>query len=103
MAALAESAILKDRLGFEQAAAKYPAFPRTVLRKLDTALRGVLISPSALDRARQEGAVYDPVPEKGATPVKPSLRGAFFSDATLFRDIEVDEQDFKRRIKQGAP
>jgi len=100
---MAESAILKDGLGFQQAAEKYPAFPRTVLRKLDTALRGVLISPAALDRARQEGAVYEPAPEEGAPPGKPSLRGAFFSDATLFRDIEVDEQAFARRIKQGSP
>ncbi len=83
-----------DKLSFEEVAAKYPDFPRTILRKIDTELRGVIPTERALGKAKAQGAFYSSVPQNGEEPNhnvfrelglktdKPLLGGVFFRDGT---------------------
>ncbi len=95
-----------DELGFEEVGRKYPDFPRTIMRKIDTALRGVILSEKALQRAKEEDALYDAsadfVGQCGFDLDKPALKvrvpvsaealpvigGVFFRDGTYVLGLE---------------
>ena len=48
-----------SELSFKKVVEKYPDFPRVIIRKIDTALRGVKLTDKALEKARQENALFD--------------------------------------------
>ncbi len=52
-------------MSFDEVAAAHPDFPPIVIRKMDTALRGVTITKRALERAREDGALYDAAADLG--------------------------------------
>ena len=89
-------------LGFEQVAAAHPDFPRIIIRKMDTALRGVTITKRALERAREEGALYDASADLGRS--RPILGGAVFRDGTVVLGLEDLYLQFPENIvRRGNP
>jgi hypothetical protein len=62
-------------LNFEEAAGAYPDFPRIIIRKMDTALRGVTLTARALERAKEEGALYDVSADLGYKTPNPCSAG----------------------------
>jgi hypothetical protein len=91
-------------LSFEEAAGKYPDFPRIIIRKMDTALRGVTMTPRALERAKEEGALYDVAGDLGHKTPKPVLGGAMFRDGTVVLGLEDLYLQFPNNIiRKGSP
>ena len=89
-------------MGFEQVAAAHPDFPRIIIRKMDTALRGVTITKRALERAREEGALYDASEDLGRS--RPILGGAVFRDGTVVLGLEDLYLQFPEKIvRRGNP
>jgi hypothetical protein len=95
---------VNDELSFEQVAAAHPDFPRIVIRKMDTALRGVTITKRALERAKEEGALYDAGADFGQKTPKPILGGAMFRDGTVVLGLEELYLQFPTNIvRKGSP
>lgn len=93
-----------NELRFDEVAEKYPYFPRTVIRKIDTALRGVILTDRALERAREENALFDASDGLGEKNPKPVINGALFRDGTLFRDFEsLSLYSPPKFIRRGVP
>jgi len=99
-------------LSFEEVAKKYPDFPRLVLRKIDTALRGIIFTEKALQRAKEEGAFYDASAdftlEGGLTSNKvPVIGGVFFRDGTYVLGLESVTRGFHSPsatlVRRGSP
>ncbi len=89
-----------DELSFEEAAGAYPDFPRIIIRKMDTALRGVTLTARALERAKEEGALYDVSADLGHKTPKPVLGGAMFRDGTVVLGLEDLYLQFPNNIIQ---
>ncbi|HCJ66592.1 MAG TPA: hypothetical protein DHV62_04520, partial [Elusimicrobia bacterium] len=88
-----------SELTFDQVAKKYPDFPRTILRKIDTALRGVVLTEKALERAKEEGALFSGISNKPAL-----LFGALFRDGTWVLGLETYLQQLPcKAIRKGNP
>ncbi|HWR73057.1 MAG TPA: hypothetical protein VN604_07795, partial [Nitrospirota bacterium] len=83
-------------MSFEEVAGAHPDFPRIVIRKMDTALRGVTITRRALERAQEEGALYDASSDLGRN--KPVLGGAVFRDGTVVLGLEELYLQFPEKI-----
>ncbi len=85
-----------NELSFEEVAKKYPDFPRTIMRKIDTALRGVILTERALGRAKEEDVLYDASADFGDSPrceadekeILPVVGGVFFRDGTYVLGLE---------------
>lgn len=93
-----------DEKSFEEVAAEYPDFPRIVLRKIDTALRGVKLTEKALERAKEEGALYDASGDFGLNSPRPVLGGALFRDGTVVLGLEDLYLQFPEKyIRRGRP
>lgn len=91
-------------LSFEEAARAYPDFPRIVMRKMDTALRGVTMTARALEQAKAEGALYDAAADYGQKSPKPVLGGATFRDGTVVLGLEDLYLHFPSNIiRKGSP
>ncbi len=82
-------------LSFEEVAKKYPDFPRTVIRKIDTSLRGVILTEKALEGAKEEGAFYDVSHDLGRETHKPVLGEVFFRDGTYLLGLNCEESRLK--------
>ncbi|MDD5465153.1 MAG: radical SAM protein [Candidatus Omnitrophica bacterium] len=75
-------------LNLKQVAEKHTDFPQLIIRKIDTALRGVNFTERAVKKAWDLNALYDAAPEletKGAGLV---FGGALFRDGTLVQGVE---------------
>jgi len=69
---------------------------------MDTALRGVTITRRALERAQEEGALYDASADLGRN--KPVLGGAVFRDGTVVLGLEELYLQFPEGIiRRGSP
>lgn len=91
-------------LSFEEAAKKYPDFPSIIMRKIDTALRGVTLTERALERAKEEGALYDASGDLGLKTPRPVLGGALFRDGTVVLGLEDMYLQFPEKfIRRGSP
>jgi len=113
-------------LSFEEVAKKYPDFPRTVMRKIDTALRGVILTEKALERAKEEGALYSSISQNGEEPnhdasadfgklspdeqkdfSSPLIGGVFFRDGTYVLGLESVTRGFHSPsgtlVREGKP
>ena len=91
-------------LSFEEVAGEHPDFPRIVMRKIDTALRGVTLTKRALERAKEEGALYDVSGDLGLKTPKPVLGGALFRDGTVVLGLEELYLQFPETfIRRGSP
>jgi hypothetical protein len=89
---------------FERVAAAHPDFPRIIIRKMDTALRGVTMTARALERAKAEGALYDAGADFGMKTPKPILGGAMFRDGTVVLGLEDLYLQFPSNIiRRGNP
>ena len=90
-------------LSFEEVAKKYPDFPRTIMRKIDTALRGVILTERALERAKEEGALYD----ASTDFAQPVVGGVFFRDGTYVLGLESITRGFHAPsatlVRSGEP
>jgi hypothetical protein len=75
-------------LNFEEVAAKYPDFPRLLIRKLDAEVRGVAMTERALERAKEEGSLYDASADLGQKDPRPVLGGALFRDGSWVLGME---------------
>jgi hypothetical protein len=94
----------KSELNFEEVANKYPDFPRIIIRKIDTALRGVTITERALERAKEEGALYDAADDLGKKNPRLVLGGAIFRDGTVVLGLENLYLQFPETfIRRGSP
>ena len=93
----------RHKLGYAELVAKYPEIPRFVIRKLDTALRGVTLTEKAFVRAREENGLYDFGPDLGADKYQLSIGAALFRDGTQVRGL--DSLALKSPIvdRKGAP
>ncbi len=91
-------------LSFEEIAGAHPDFPRLVIRKMDTALRGVTMTGRALERAKEEGALYDAAGDLGRKTSRPVLGGAVFRDGTVVLGLEDLYLQFPEKIiRRGSP
>lgn len=84
----------RHELSFEETAGAHPDFPRIVIRKMDTALRGVTITKRALERAKEEGALHDAYGDLGLRIPRPVLGGAVFRDGTASGNITTARTHF---------
>ncbi|MBI4690398.1 MAG: radical SAM protein [Nitrospirae bacterium] len=93
-----------DELSLEEVAKKYPDFPRIIIRKIDTALRGVTFTERALERAKEEDALYDASGDLGKKTSRPVLGGALFRDGTVVLGLEDLYLQFPEKfIRRGSP
>jgi len=115
-------------LSFEEVAKKYPDFPRTIMRKIDTALRGIIFTEKALERAKEEGAFYDASADFACLPTRqseksplpvvaeplpvvaeplPVVGGVFFRDGTYVLGLESVTRGFHSPsatlVRSGEP
>ena len=91
-------------LGFEEVAKEHPDFPRIIMRKIDTALRGVTLTGRALERAKEEGALYDVSGDFGLKTPRLVLGGALFRDGTVVLGLEDMYLQFPEKfIRRGSP
>ncbi|MBU1181348.1 MAG: radical SAM protein [Proteobacteria bacterium] len=91
-------------LSFKEVAEEHPDFPRIIMRKIDTALRGVTLTERALERAREEGALYDASVDLGLKTPRPVLGGALFRDGTVVLGLENMYLQFPEKfIRRGSP
>jgi hypothetical protein len=91
-------------LSFEEVAREHPDFPSIVMRKIDTALRGVTLTDRAMERAKEEGALYDVSADLGLNTPKPVLGGALFRDGTVVLGLEELYLQFPDTfIRRGSP
>jgi len=89
-------------LNFKEVVEEYPDVPRSIIRKIDTALRGVIPTEKALERAKEEGALY--VASAGKTDKPMFLFGAVFRDGTSVLGLETYLQQLPYRvIRRGNP
>lgn len=77
-----------SELSFKKVVEKYPDFPRVIIRKIDTALRGVKLTDKALEKARQENALFDASGDLGEKGPKQVLGGVLFRDGTWVTGLE---------------
>ncbi|MBI4823052.1 MAG: radical SAM protein [Nitrospirae bacterium] len=88
-------------LGFGEVVEKYPDFPRLLIRKLDAELRGVSLTKRALERAKEEGSLYDASEDLGQKTPRPVLGGALFRDGSWVLGMEPMylqfPQEYERR------
>jgi len=92
-----------NHLSFEKVAKAHPDFPRIIIRKMDTALRGVTMTVRALERAKEEGALYDAGADLGRD-TRPVLGGAVFRDGTVVLGLEELYLNFPDKIiRRGNP
>jgi hypothetical protein len=75
-------------LDFKGVTEKYPDFPNLLVRKLDAELRGVVMTERAMERAKEEGALYDASEDLGEKGPKPVLGGALFRDGSWVLGME---------------
>jgi len=103
---------MEDELSFEEVAEKYADFPRTIMRKIDTALRGIVLTERALERAKEEGAFYGASSGKtshpricgGISDKSGFLCGAVFRDGTWLLGLETFLQSLPSKIiRKGSP
>ena len=91
-------------LSFEEVAAAHPDFPRIIIRKIDTALRGVVMTERAIKQAKEEGALYDAAGDFGQETPRPLLGGAMFRDGTMVLGVEDLYLQFPDNIvRTGIP
>jgi hypothetical protein len=91
-------------LSFEEVAGEHPDFPSIVMRKIDTALRGVNMTDRALERAKEEDALYDVAGDLGLKNPKPVLGGALFRDGTVLLGLEEMYLQFPETfVRRGNP
>jgi hypothetical protein len=89
---------------FEDVAREHPDFPSIVMRKVDTALRGVTMTDRALERAKEEDAFYDASADLGLKATRPVLGGAMFRDGTVVLGLERMYLQFPDTlIRRGTP
>lgn len=87
---------------FEEVAKEHPDFPRIIMRKIDTALRGVTLTKRALERAKEEGALYDVSADLGLKTPRLVLGGALFRDGTVVLGLEDMYLQFPEKfIRRG--
>ena len=88
---------------FEEVAKGHPDFPRIIMRKIDTALRGVTLTGRALERAKEEGALYDVSADLGLKTPRLVLGGALFRDGTVVLGLEDMYLQFPEKfIRRGS-
>ena len=76
-------------LGFQELAEKYPDFPQLLIRKLDTEVRGVVMSERAIKQAQEEGALFIASgADVGQEASRPVFGGAFFRDGSWVLGME---------------
>lgn len=93
-----------NELSFEEVAERYPDFPRMIIRKIDTALRGVNLTEKALERAREESALYDASVDLGQETPRWVHGGALFRDGTVVLGLENLYLQFPEKfIRRGSP
>lgn len=91
-------------LGFEEVAAKYSDFPRLLIRKLDAELRGVALTERALERAKEEGSLYDASADLEQKTPRPVIGGALFRDGSWVLGMEPMYLQFPNGYKRsGSP
>ncbi|MDP2277983.1 MAG: hypothetical protein Q8K51_07155, partial [Nitrospirota bacterium] len=91
-------------LSFKEVAEEHPDFPRIIMRKIDTALRGVTLTERALERAREEGALYDASVDLEQKTPRLVLGGALFRDGTVILGLENMYLQFPEKfIRRGSP
>lgn len=91
-------------LSFKDVVKKYPDFPQIVIRKIDTALRGVTLTERALEMAKREAALYDVSSDLGIKGPKPIIGGALFRDGTFVLGLEsVSIQSPRKFVRRGSP
>lgn len=79
----------KGELDFKGVVEKYPDYPSIAIRKIDVAFRGVNLTERAVERAREEGAVYDAAGDLGEETPRLSIGGALFRDGTRIRAFDL--------------
>ena len=89
-------------LGFEELAAKYTDFPGLLIRKLDAELRGVALTERALERAKEEGCLYNAAADLGQETPRLVLGGALFRDGSWVLGMEPMYLQFPMGIKEAA-
>lgn len=76
-------------LGFKELAEKYPDFPRMLIRKLDSEMRGVVMTERAIKQAKEEGALIVASGEDaGQKTERPVFGGAYFRDGSWVLGME---------------
>jgi hypothetical protein len=91
-------------LTFQEVAREHPDFPRIIMRKIDTALRGVIPTARVLERAKEEGALYDASADLGLATPRPVLGGALFRDGTVLLGLEHLYLQFPEAfLRRGSP
>ncbi|KAF0143341.1 MAG: putative radical SAM domain-containing protein [Nitrospirae bacterium] len=88
---------------FKEVAGEHPDFPGIIMRKIDTALRGVTLTERALERAKEEGALYDVSADLGLKTPRLVLGGALFRDGTVVLGLEDMYLQFPEKfIRRGS-
>ena len=92
-------------LGFAQCIEKYPDVPRFVILKIDTALRGIVPTERAFERAHETGSLFDVPGHSRNLPKKLSIGGLVFRDGTSVLGLEAVQGQFPNIIRgsRGAP
>ena len=78
--------------------------PRLLIRKLDAELRGVALTERALERAKEEGCLYDAAADLGQETPRPVIGGALFRDGSWSLGMEPMYLQFPKGYKRsGSP
>ena len=76
-------------LSFQEVAEKYPSFPRLLIRKVDTEMRGVVMTERAIKQAREVGAIYEATgADHGQDTPRLVFGGALFRDGSWVLGME---------------
>lgn len=91
-------------LSFKEVTEKYSDFPHIVIRKIDTALRGIVLTDRALEKAKDESALYDVSSDLGLKSSKPIIGGAVFRDGTFILGLDsLSIQSPRKFIRKSFP
>lgn len=88
-------------LNFKEVAEKYTDFPQLIIRKIDTALRGVTFTDRAVKKAWDLNALYDASSELGTKGAGLVFGGALFRDGTLVQGVESISSLRGRILRRG--
>jgi hypothetical protein len=91
-------------LSFKEVVEKYPDIPQVIIRKIDTGLRGIALSEKALQKAREENAVFDASDDQDLQEHKFVIGGALFRDGTFALGLEsVALQTPQKFLRKDEP